>query len=137
MPRINRSQWTAGIFIAVLAAAIAVPAVAQKAESKPPVPKPQQQQVNVEVSDKEVRQFANVYLESHALRRKYAGQFQSAEKNEDKRKIQQQMQQEMRNKIEASPLTMQRYQRIARAAAQDQVLRQRILSKVQEIQQTQ
>lgn len=88
---------------------------------------PQQQQANVDVSDEEVQKFADVYNQTAEVRQEYTQQLQNAEGQEEAQKIQREANEEIKGVIEDSPLTVERYQEIARATAQDTELRQRIL----------
>ncbi len=92
----------------------------------------QQQQASIEVSDAEVKQFAAVYEESSEIREDYTQQFQQAEDQEEAQKIQREANEEIKAVIEESPLSMERYQEIARATAQDTELRNRILDATQQ-----
>lgn len=126
------------LLIAISAAGIAgagqVLAQTQQPQSPPPQPQQPQQQPQIEVSDAEVEQFAAVYTESREIRQEYSEKFQAAGDQQEAQEIQEQMNQEMMQVIEASPLSAERYQQIAGATAQDQELRERIL---QEVEQTQ
>lgn len=97
---------------------------------QPERPQPQQPQQAVQVTDQEVQHFAEVYTESRSVRQEYSEKFQNAENQEEAQAIQQEMNDEMMEIIEASPLTPQRYQEIASATAQNDQLRQRILDEL-------
>lgn len=119
-----------------LSVAAAMPALAQPEAPTPPEPKQerpqpqmpqQQQQADIDVSDKEVQKFADVYNETAEVRQKYTQQLQNAEDQQEAQNIQREANEEIKSVIEESPLTVDRYQEIARATAQDTELRQRIL----------
>jgi hypothetical protein len=118
-----------------LSVAAAMPALAQPEAPNPPEPEherpqpqmPQQQQADIDVSDKEVQKFADVYNETAEVRQKYTQQLQNAEDQQEAQNIQREANEEIKSVIEESPLTVERYQEIARATAQDTELRQRIL----------
>lgn len=105
---------------------------AQTQPQSPPPPQPErpQPQQAVDVSDQEVSQFADVYTESRSVRQEYSEKFQNAENQEEAQAIQQEMNAEMMDIIEASPLSPERYQEIASATARNDELRQRILEEL-------
>lgn len=131
----NRKLFLSLITSAGLCAAVAMPAAAQPEAPKAPEPKverptpnlPTQQQSSIEVSDKEVQKFANVYKSTASVRQKYTKKLQNAQNRKEAQNIQRKANSEIKAAIEASPLSVQRYQEIARATAQDKELRQRIL----------
>lgn len=137
--RLIRRKWTTIAAAAGLGLALALPAAAQTRPQTPAPPQPkrpepqlgQQQQSKVDVSDKEVKQFADIYLQSRKIRGKYAKQYQSAENKKEQQKIRTEMGQEMRQVIKDSPLTMERYREIGSATQKNPKLRQRILTQVQ------
>lgn len=103
-------------------------AVAQERPETPEPPRPerpapqlgqQQKQPDVDVSDKEVQQFADIYREAIKVRSKYAGQAQNAKNREEAMKLRKDMNKEMMQVIKDSPMTVQRYRTIARAASSD------------------
>lgn len=118
-----------------LSVAAAMPALAQPEAPTPPEPQqerpqpqmPQQQQADVDVSDEEVQKFADVYNKTAEVRQEYTQQLQNAEDQQEAQSIQREANEEIKSVIEESPLTVERYQEIARATAQDTELRQRIL----------
>lgn len=123
-----------------LSVAAVMPAVAQPEAPTPPEPKQerpqpqmqQQQQVDIDVSDAEVDKFANVYNQTAEVRQEYTQKLQNAEDQEQAQEIQREANEEIKAVIEESPLTVERYQEIARATAQDTELRQRILEATQQ-----
>lgn len=124
-----------------LSVAAAMPVMAQpEAPSPPPQQQqerpqpqmPQQQQANIEVSDAEVDKFANVYNQTADVRQEYTQKLQNAEDQQEAQQIQREANEEIKAVIEESPLTVERYQEIARATAQDTELRQRILEATQQ-----
>lgn len=118
-----------------LSVAAVTPVLAQPEAPTPPQPQqerpqpqmPQQQQANVDVSDAEVQKFADVYNETAEVRQEYTQKLQNAEDQQEAQQIQREANEEIKAVIEDSPLTVERYQEIARATAQDTELRQRIL----------
>lgn len=98
----------------------------QQQQQQPQMPQ-QQQQADIDVSDEEVQKFADVYNQTAEVRQKYTEQLQNAEGQEEAQEIQREANEEIKGVIEDSPLTVERYQEIARATAQDTELRQRIL----------
>lgn len=124
-----------------LSIAAAMPVMAQPEAPTPPPPQqqerpqprmPQQQQANIEVSDAEVDKFANVYNQTADVRQEYTQKLQNAEDQQQAQQIQREANEEIKAVIEESPLTVERYQEIARATAQDTELRQRILEATQQ-----
>ncbi len=120
---------------------IAGSAAAQERPDSPEAPKPerpqpqmgqQQKQPDIDVSDKEVEQFADIYAEATKIRSKYAGQAQNAENREEAMKLRKQMNGEMMKVIQDSPLSMQRYRQIAQAASSDPELKNELQQAIQE-----
>lgn len=104
----------------------------QQQQERPQPQMPQQQQANIEVSDAEVDKFANVYNQTADVRQEYTQKLQNAEDQQEAQQIQREANEEIKSVIEESPLTVERYQEIARATAQDTELRQRILEATQQ-----
>lgn len=102
-----------------------------KAERPQPSLGQQQKQPDVDVSDKEVQQFAGIYKKATKIRSKYAGQAQNAENKEEQMKLRKQMNAEMMQVIKESPLTMQRYRTIAKAASTDPELKKELKQAIQ------
>lgn len=139
--RITNSKLFLSIAAAAgLSVAAAMPAVAQPEAPTPPEPKQerpqpqmqQQQQADIDVSDAEVDKFANVYNQTAEVRQEYTQKLQNAEDQEQAQEIQREANEEIKAVIEDSPMTVERYQEIARATAQDTELRQRILEATQQ-----
>lgn len=104
----------------------------QQQQERPQPQMPQQQQADIDVSDAEVDKFANVYNQTADVRQEYTQKLQNAEDQEEAQQIQREANEEIKAVIEESPLTVERYQEIARATAQDTELRQRILEATQQ-----
>lgn len=123
---------------------IAGSAVAQERPDAPEAPEPtkperpqpklgqQQKQADIDVSGKEVKQFADIYAEASKIRSKYAGQAQNAENREEAMKLRKQMNGEMMQVIQDSPLSMQRYRQIAQAASSDPELKKKLKQAIQQ-----
>lgn len=134
------------MLVAILGAGMMAGAGAALAQERPDSPEPpkpaqperpqpqlgqQQKQPDVEVSEKEVQHFAGIYKESMKIRSKYAGQAQNAGNREEAMKLRKEMNAEMMKVIQDSPLTVQRYRTIARAASSDPELKNELKQAIQ------
>ena len=125
-----------GSLLALVAALLVPAAFAQQPEQKPqqpPQPTPQQRAPEVETSDQEIDQFAELLLQVQEVRAQYVPKMRQTEDSQKARTLQQQMQGEIEQTIkEFDGITAERYDKIARAARADKDLEQKILSRLEE-----
>ena len=126
-----------GSLLALVAALLVPAAFAQQPEQKPQQPPqptpPQQRAPEVETSDQEIDQFAELLLQVQEVRAQYVPKMRQTEDSQKARTLQQQMQGEIEQTIkEFDGITAERYDKIAQAARADKDLKQKILSRLEE-----
>jgi hypothetical protein len=107
------------------------PPQGQPPQGQPPAAEPppmqQQQAPSVDVSDTQVQQFADAYLEVAELRETYTDQIVQAEDAERATELQQEANSKMIEAVESTGLTVAEYNSIAEAMDADPELRERII----------
>jgi len=118
----------------VLALAVPLFAPAALAESQQQAPQQQQQPgPDVEVTDDEVDQVAEVLISIEEVQAEYQQQLRDAENRETAQSIQQEMSDEIDQTIEShDDLSVDRYDEIIRAAQRDTELKEQIMARVNE-----
>lgn len=119
-------------FALTLAVSLLVPA----ALAQSPQQSPQQQQQSapdVEVTEDEVDKVAEVLVNIEEVRTEYQNRLRNAEDRETARSIQQEMSDEIDQTIESQDgLSVERYDKIIRAAQRDTELKEQIMAKLNE-----
>ncbi len=107
------------------------PPQGQPPEGQPPAAEPppmqQQQAPSVDVSDAQIDQFAEAYMEVAELRETYTDQIVQAEDAERATELQQEANSKMIEAVESTGLTVAEYNSIAEAMDADPELRERII----------
>jgi 3-hydroxyacyl-CoA dehydrogenase len=118
----------------VLALVVSLFAPAALAQSQQQAPQQQQQPgPDVEVTDDEVDQVADVLISIEEVQAKYQQQLRDAEDRETAQSIQQEMSDEIDQTIEShDDLSVDRYDEIIRAAQRDTELKEQIMARVNE-----
>lgn len=117
-------------FIAACGLLAAPALLATPQPPSPPAAPPQAQQTPT-VSDQEWRQFAEIYVNAQEIRENYEADITSAGNPEDAQKVQQKMSDEIIAMIEESPMTLERYNELARATASNPDLRNKALEEIE------
>lgn len=112
---------------AVTAAALTF-AGAAAAQNQAPTP---QQQAPAQVSDQELKSFAEATVEVQKISQDYEPRIQSAPDQQAGQELRQQAQAEMVSAVEAKGLTVEKYQEIYHLAQLDPQVRQRVASMIE------
>jgi hypothetical protein len=117
-------------FVRVLAAcwvmAVTPPLSAQEVPKQAPTGDPST------VSDKDLRAFANAYVEYHEIRQTYQAQLGKVQDPKEKEKIQQEGDSKVKQALEKQKLTPESYNRLFTAVNRNEQLRQKALKLINE-----
>lgn len=86
-----------------------------------------------DVTEKDVESFARAYLAILSLEQDYGARLESAQSPEESTLLQVQAQQEMQRVLEQEGLTVDEFEAIGMAANEDEALRERVESELQEL----
>lgn len=123
------------LLLAVVFAVAPVAALAQQAASPPAKPSatPQMQAPATKVNSTEVMEFAQLFVAVHKIRVDYGPKIQAAKDNKTRTALEQEGKQKIEQAIKKSPMTIQRYEQIAHAAAKDPQLKKRLVMTIKKL----
>ncbi len=112
------------------------PPPSQQQQPTPPPPPSQQQQQQVQVSDSDIKKFAEIYLEVEEARNELSDEMNNAANQEEAQEIQARMQQEIVATIADHGWSVSRYNQVATAISNDPELRSEALDLINELSST-
>lgn len=104
----------------------------QQGQQQEAQPMPQQQQEAPDVSDEQIEQFVDAYINLSDVREDYTTRVQEAEDQEEAQAIQEEANEAMTAAIEDAGLSMEEYQEVAMAINADSEIRERVTSMLEE-----
>lgn len=110
-----------------LATLMAAPAVAAEAPQAP-----QKAPASIDVTDKDVQNFAEAHKEVMKVRQQYISKAKNTEGKKQRTQLKLAMQKDMLQAVQESGMKPKRYNQVARQVAQDKELRERVQSELRE-----
>lgn len=110
--------------LATLVTAAAVAAEAPQAPQKAPA--------SIDVTDKDVQNFAEAHKEVMKVRQQYISKAKNTEGKKQRTQLKLAMQKDMLQAVQESGMKPKRYNQVARQVAQDKELRERVQSELRE-----
>lgn len=104
----------------------------QQGQQQEAQPMPQEQQEAPDVSDEQIEQFVDAYINLSDVREDYTTRVQEAEDQEEAQAIQEEANEAMTAAIEDAGLSMEEYQEVAMAINADSEIRERVTSMLEE-----
>lgn len=123
--------FTTSSLLAVMLGFGAAPSVYAQDQAPQQMPPMQPQAMNPgDVSDEHLEKFANVNIKAQEIEDKYRSQVDGAKTMNDVEKIQEKMNGELVDAIEAEDISVEEYQKVGMAVQQDPELRRRAIEKI-------
>jgi GTP1/Obg family GTP-binding protein len=116
------------LFVAAIALTFSMATVAQEQQSQAQTA-PQQQ--NIDVSDQQLKQFADAQAEIAGIQQDFSSRLQNVEDPEKARELQRQANEEMTSAVEEAGLDVESFNQIAMAIQNDPELQQKLTEMLQ------
>lgn len=88
----------------------------------------------LDVSEQEVQEFAKIYVESANIRKEYQAKLIAEKDPKKTEELKKEGREKLRAVVQESPLSTQRYNKIAKATTRDKDLKQRIVAAIKNYQ---
>lgn len=127
---INPEDWMKKLNACLISAGIALATSAAMANPPPMQTPPPPAQQQVEVSDRKLDKFAEIYVDVETTRSRLAAELASVEDPQKAQEIQMQMRDEIISTIENHGWSLEEYNEIAQVISTDDALREKTLERI-------
>lgn len=124
------------LFSVAVVAVLPIAALAQQASSPakaPTMAKMHAPAAATNVSSSEVVEFSKLYIALHQIQMNYGTKIHAAKDNKTREALQKEGEQKVELAFKQSPMSAQRYDEIARAAAKDSLLKKRLIDTIKKL----